>query len=381
MPIEGPLRELGIHDVFQLLDLNRKTGALTVTSFVRDNRGAVYFERGAVIHATIRSNPHPLGQLLLRAGKISEGDLARARDVQTRAGEGRRLGEVLVSLGAITPRELERQVRFQVEEVVFELMSWREGFFSFEEREVADAPVEASVRIATESLLMEGARRIDEWSRIEHKVPHVGVVPALAAVDGEHAALLDLLPSEWEVLVAVDGVRDLRAIAGELARSDFDVARTVYGLMSTGVLELRDGPAPPPVAAAAAAAQTYLDAARGALRAGDADAALSAARMAVAITPDAVGARLLLARALTASQRHEEAATELDRALAADAGNGAVLRELGCCAVRRGALEEAAAHWRHALDAAPAGTDAPRLRAALGAADVLRGLLTEDADV
>ena len=29
MPIEGPLRELGIHDVFQLLDLSRKTGILT----------------------------------------------------------------------------------------------------------------------------------------------------------------------------------------------------------------------------------------------------------------------------------------------------------------------------------------------------------------
>ena len=31
MAIEGPLRELGIHDVFQLLDLNRKTGVLRVT--------------------------------------------------------------------------------------------------------------------------------------------------------------------------------------------------------------------------------------------------------------------------------------------------------------------------------------------------------------
>ena len=32
MAIEGPLRELGIHDVFQLLDLSRKTGMLRVTS-------------------------------------------------------------------------------------------------------------------------------------------------------------------------------------------------------------------------------------------------------------------------------------------------------------------------------------------------------------
>ena len=68
MPIEGPLRELGIHDVFHLLDLGRETGRLTVTSRIRQNRGAIYFDGGAVVHAVIGSNPHPLGEVLLRAG-------------------------------------------------------------------------------------------------------------------------------------------------------------------------------------------------------------------------------------------------------------------------------------------------------------------------
>src|SRR5438034_4353535 len=132
MPIEGPLRELGIHDVFQLLDLSRKTGVLRVTSELRHNAGTISFEGGAIIFAEIRSNPHPLGALLLRTGKITEADLERARDMQERQGDGRRLGEILVSLGALTPRELERQVRFQIEEVVFEVMSWREGYRSEE---------------------------------------------------------------------------------------------------------------------------------------------------------------------------------------------------------------------------------------------------------
>ncbi len=145
MAIEGPLRELGIHDVFQLLDLSRKTGALTVTSVLRDNQGTVYFDRGSVVFAAIRSNPHPLGELLLRAGKITEADLARARDVQRTLHSRRKLGELLVESGSLTSKELERQVRFQVEEVVFELMSWREGFFSFEEQEVSDASAEAHI--------------------------------------------------------------------------------------------------------------------------------------------------------------------------------------------------------------------------------------------
>src|SRR5207253_95880 len=140
MPIEGPRRELGIHDVFQLLDLSRKTGVLRVTSELRHNAGTVSFEGGTIIFAEIRSNPHPLGALLLRTGKITDADLERARDMQQRHGDKRRLGEILVSLGAITPRELERQVRFQIEEVVFEMMSWREGYFSFTEGPLDAAP-------------------------------------------------------------------------------------------------------------------------------------------------------------------------------------------------------------------------------------------------
>src|SRR5204862_450510 len=83
--------------------------------------------------------------------------LARPRDMQERQGDRRRLGEILVSLGALTPRELERQIRFQIEEVVFEIMSWREGYFSFSEGPPTELPTDTTVRIPTEALLMEGA--------------------------------------------------------------------------------------------------------------------------------------------------------------------------------------------------------------------------------
>ena len=57
MAIEGPLRELGIHDVFQLLDLSRKTGVLRVSSELREDEGVVLFDNGRVVQATIRSRP------------------------------------------------------------------------------------------------------------------------------------------------------------------------------------------------------------------------------------------------------------------------------------------------------------------------------------
>ncbi|TNF89044.1 MAG: DUF4388 domain-containing protein, partial [Gammaproteobacteria bacterium] len=245
MAIEGPLKELGIHDIFQLLDLNRKTGKLTATSKLRHNRGCVYFESGAVVYAEIESNPHLLGGLLVGSGKITEADLNRATEMQ-QAGDKRRVGEILVAIGALSQRELERQVRAQIEEVVFEMVGWREGYFSFEEGDLPELPAEAKVKIPTESVLMEGARRIDEWSRIERKIPHLGVIPRYAVHDpGEDKeGYLDLLPTEWELLAAVDGERDVRAVAAALTRSEFEVAKTIFGLESAGILTLHEPKAP-----------------------------------------------------------------------------------------------------------------------------------------
>ncbi len=225
MAIEGPLRELGIHDVFQLLDLSRKTGRLRVTSALRDNEGTVYFKDGRVVSATVRSNPHPLGAILLRAGKITDGDVERARAAQQVPGEVRKLGQILVDQGVLSQRELDRQVRRQVEAVVFELMSWQEGFFSFAEVDLEGMAVDATTAVTTEALLMEGARRIDEWTHIRQRIAHVGVIPSLAPVDAGHPPALELLPHEWEVLAAIDGEADLRAVAASLGRSEFEVAR------------------------------------------------------------------------------------------------------------------------------------------------------------
>ncbi|GAC1515335.1 MAG: hypothetical protein NVS1B4_05410 [Gemmatimonadaceae bacterium] len=372
MAIEGPLRELGIHDVFQLLDLSRKTGALSVASELRDNEGTVYFDAGRVIHASIRSNPHPLGSLLLRAGKISEADLDRARSLQRSGPAGRRLGEVLIETGAVTARELERQVRLQIEAVVFELMSWREGFFRFEERPVADAPAEAMIRISTESLLMEGARRIDEWSRIAHKVPHLGVIPRLASVAGEKPPLLDLLPNEWSVLALIDGVNDLRAIAAALGHSEFDTARIAYGLVSTGVIELQAdahgvGDIPQSDAASLVAA------ARAALAEGRPDDALVAARQALTADPQNGAGHLVVGRALMRMSHMTDALAALRRAVSADPLAAEAQLDLGYCAAQAGDLAGAVAAFEQFTRLVPSSPLTPVARDAAG---VVRRLLT-----
>ena len=382
MAIEGPLRELGIHDVFQLLDLSRKTGRLRVTSLLRDNEGAVYFDSGRVVAALIRSNPHPLGTLLMRAGKVAEGDLARARAMQAGDPQPRRLGEILVSIGALTTKELERQVRLQVEAVVFELMSWREGHFSFSEGQLGEIPADALTSISTESLLMEGARRIDEWARIAHKIPHLDMIPALAAIDETHPSLLDLLPHEWEVLAMIDGRADLRTIATALGTSDFDVARIAYGLLSTGVIDLRERPRVTN-AGADMPAENTLDAARKALRERRLPDALRLATRAAADAPDSLETRLVLARVLLEERRDAEAEEELQRAQEIDPASALPLVERGRFAARRGALRDAVDAWQHYLAKHPGATngEGDRVREAADLASRLDKVLEELADV
>jgi cytochrome c-type biogenesis protein CcmH/NrfG len=381
MAIEGPLRELGIHDVFQLLDLSRKTGVLRVTSELRDDEGVVHFDSGRVVHAHVRSKAIPLELTLLQSGKISKDDLESARAKRTNGRADADIIDVLVQGGAVTPKEIERQLRLQIESVVFEMMSWREGFFSFEERAAIDisGSREARIRVSTESLLMEGARRIDEWSRIADKVPSLAVVPILAPMreDGQ-SSLLDLLPPEWEVLSMIDGARDLRGIAGTLGRAEFDIARVVYGLVTTGVVEVRTPEfTKQPLGGGT---EPALEQARAAFARGSHEEGLTIARGALVQEPANTQARLLVARALTALNRRAEVVDELRRAVRADPLTPEVHLELGFALMHTGDFATARGSFEHYLRLAPNGAEVGRVRAAIEAVTKLMHVLEAHAE-
>jgi hypothetical protein len=310
MALEGPLKELHIQDVFQLLDLGRKSGVLRVTSELRQTAATISFDRGGVVAAALGSEPDPIGSRLVRVGRITGEQLMQARSLQE-GGDRRRLGDILVDLGAISRRELDRQLKAQVEEAVFDLLGWTEGYFRFEEGAPNHAAVESPVRFPTEALLMEAARRLDEWSRIGSTVTHMGVVPRLPPPDQNGAEPLDLAPFEWEVLAAVDGQRDLHALADVLGRSEFEVARTVYGLTAAGVVVLDDPRRP------GAGAAPGRD----------------------------LAALLVPAREAMAQRQYEVAAGALEEVLQEDPLMPEALRLLGVCQAALGRFEEALRSW------------------------------------
>jgi hypothetical protein len=378
MAIEGPLKELGIHDVFQLLDLSRKTGVLLVTSKLRDNEGRVWFENGAVLFAQLKSNPHPLGEMLVRAGKVTEADLQRARDMQEQ-GEEKLIGEILVSIDAITHKELDRQVRFQSEEVIFEMMGWQEGHFSFEEGQDLSIPADATTRIRTEALLMEGARRIDEWSRINRTIPHTGVIPAFSAGGEAKEGDLDLLPAEWEVLAAIDGERDVRSVAQYLGRSEFDVAKTIFGLESANVLMITQPKAEETPVEVGEDASAYIDELEIAVGVRDFDRARSVGETALKAHPQSSALHLLLAKVFRAQAEYTQAEDYCRRALRLDPMATDAHRLSGDVLALQGRFTEAVEWWDRWLriqDGSPEPhPDTAEVRRAVQAAQFLHNQL------
>ncbi|HEX7049022.1 MAG TPA: DUF4388 domain-containing protein [Longimicrobiales bacterium] len=347
MAIEGPLRELSIQDVLQLMELARKTGVLTVRGERRGDEAVVHFDRGMIVFAMRRRSSRRLGQQLLRAGKLTERELQRALELQQES-PGRRLGEILIEMGSVAPDELERHLRFQVEEVIYDLMSWDEGDFRFEDQPAVDHG-SVEIRIRVESLLMEGARRIDEWARLESRIPSVESVPILAPTEDAGAAPLDLHPEEWEVLGEIDGERDLRQIAAALGRSSFDVAKIVFGLVSTGVVQVQERPS----RLSAQEFESALQEVARLLSKGEYEAAGRLAAELEARYPEHGALALMEGQAWLGQGRMRAATEAFARAVGLDPLSVAAHYHLGFAAVRIGDFERAARAWETYLRLVP----------------------------
>ncbi|HET9134940.1 MAG TPA: DUF4388 domain-containing protein [Gemmatimonadales bacterium] len=232
MAIKGSLREASLPDVVQLLFLGRRTGCLSVAS--ERNFASIWFDDGWIVFAGMLSREDRIGERLVAAGRLTAEQLAQAIAAQE-AAVGRRLGAVLVQLGLLARPELEQELRRQVEETIYTLFTWTSGTFSFEAGVQPDDS-DATVRLNPEGLLLEGARRVDEWSVIAKKIPSLDAVFALegeARPAAEEPALIDL---ERRVMPLVDGQRTVRDIVEATGLTEFEVCRALFGLLSAGRL-------------------------------------------------------------------------------------------------------------------------------------------------
>jgi hypothetical protein len=167
MSLVGRLEDLALPDIFQIISLSKKTGTLIVRS--RKGTGMVVFRNGQVVQAASDSIRDSLGNILVSQGMLDEAALQRALALQKREPDVP-LGMILVEMGAVSAQTLETVVRKQIEEIIYDLLAWEEGFFNFELGDVAPKDkIEIDTQefllksgISAEYLLMEGTRILDE---------------------------------------------------------------------------------------------------------------------------------------------------------------------------------------------------------------------------
>ncbi len=231
MAIKGSLKEASLPDVLQLLALGQKSGCLAVAD--RSNFGYIYFDRGRISYASLVNRRDRLGDILVKHELITQGQLDEAITQQGRQRE-KRLGEILVERGALSRAHLERYMRLQIEEAVYFLFTWTQGTFNFE-ADVRPDRQDFLVSINPESLLLEGARRVDEWSLIAKKIPSLDL---LFLVDRDRLAISDaaLTDVQQQVLPLIDGKRDVQQVVEDSGMSEFEVGKALYGLITAGFL-------------------------------------------------------------------------------------------------------------------------------------------------
>jgi hypothetical protein len=237
--LQGNLREFSLPNIFQLVKMSAKSGALTIR---RDKAwGRIYFTKGLINYAFSVPQQLPLGERLVRGGKLPAGQLKKALTQQRKAGpDGPRIGALLLERGLIERADLEEAVRDQIQDAAFDFFSWSDGEFEFSAEERPDDQ-DILVEMNVENVIMEGCRRIDEWELIFEHLGSLERIPHLAYNVGvEDRAEVRLTPDEWRVVVHIDGRADINTILRDCGLDRFHGAKVIYSLFSSGLVTVSE---------------------------------------------------------------------------------------------------------------------------------------------
>ena len=176
MSLIGTIGEVKLADVVRLFAASRKTGLLTVAAPGR--QALVRFDRGSIVHAA----------------------------------SGRLHGD----------------------EAVLDLFGWKEGQLTFVPEERAVPP---NVTRGVDDLILEGMRVGDALHRRNTLVPSDRVVFQMAPGPADDTPAYPLSGAGWRLLLALDGVRDVRELAEASGVPREEVVRLLFEMAEAGFLE------------------------------------------------------------------------------------------------------------------------------------------------
>lgn len=233
MAIEGDLSSLNITSVLQLISGERLTGVLKVKKqpevadigFIDGDIVGAFFEVGESVET--------LESYLVKSGMIGKNLFEMIVDIHR---ETRRpVINIIIEDKYLSIEEIEKTIKFKIQEVIDELFTWRTGEFKFNEGMHIYPKSVIKVRMHTEGLILESARRLDEWPRISKAIPSPDIV--FKRVERPELKL-QLKEDEARVFALIDerqSVGDLLQISG---LGKFHTYSCLYHLQSAGQIEV-----------------------------------------------------------------------------------------------------------------------------------------------
>lgn len=233
MALKGNLKDFTTTQLLNLINLARKTGTLTVEGA---ELARISFKDGKLIYAEMGSQTGSLAQVLHRSGKLSS-EQSRFIESKFQGKSDKQLGHRLIQSKLVTQHDIIQSIRQHVLDIVYKLFTWAEGSFLFEANKMPSTN-RITIPIDLESVIMEGSRRLQESERLHEELPDLDAT--LRFVDRPDARLrnVNLTVEEWRVISYINPKNSISQIAKANNLSEFQIRRTVYGMMQAGIVEL-----------------------------------------------------------------------------------------------------------------------------------------------
>jgi hypothetical protein len=242
-------------DLFQVLSTlissGKRSGKLVVENQKQTVRSELVLHQGNLVHASSSMYSQRFGDLLVHKGLITVGQLREALEEQ-KEHKDKHLGEILVSEQLIQPETIPNIVYHQIECVLYELLSWPDAKFFFEESatplqqefvvfadyEIVDGRLihrEGSSEPQGRDVLGDADKNLAILLMIKEKMPNPSAVLGRTAKAPES----ELSDEQKQVIALVDGSHSINDV---LVLSDLDyfaAYSALFQVFSAGLIEIQ----------------------------------------------------------------------------------------------------------------------------------------------
>lgn len=219
MSIAGNLITMDLAELLQWLSQSRKTGTLVINNGKVEKR--LFLREGRIVSSASSDPKEYLGHFLVSQSLINERQLDAA--IAQQASKKMLLGEILVTEGAVREEDLNRVLRLKAEEGIYDIFTWENGEFRFLQGELPDRKF-IPLSLDLTAILMEGARRVDEWSRIRETIKDFNAIPVSVTELSEPEAP----PVAQKILSLVNDERTVEEIQEESHATAFYVCSVLW---------------------------------------------------------------------------------------------------------------------------------------------------------